>query len=126
VLKHRSLHSHTKTGADIWILAAINTPHHNSVCSRQMEELLTAEGIVHFYIPPLRQRAEDISPLFDYYWDYLTSNLKKLTLKRPNKIIMEMLIQYQWPGNIQELQLFIKDAIFMGDWYKALGKYNMI
>jgi DNA-binding NtrC family response regulator len=126
VLKHRSMYPPSKTGGGIWILAAINTIYRDSLAMQKVEELKISKDVVSINIPPLRQRAEDISPLFDYYWDYLTSHFKKQPLKRPNNIIMEILTQYRWPGNIQELQQFIKDALSIGDWYKAIEKYHII
>jgi len=54
-------------------------------------------------IPPLRERPEDILPLFKYFIIYFT---KKYNLKpvRFNQLAIDALISYNWPGNVRELK----------------------
>jgi DNA-binding NtrC family response regulator len=63
-------------------------------------------------LPPLRKRKEDI-PLYTYHF------LKKAVLKlnkrveRINSKVLDMLMQYDWPGNLRELQGVIERAVIL-------------
>jgi DNA-binding NtrC family response regulator len=123
LLKYRSLRPNSATGADIWILAGVHLADDTINYMEIGQTLRKAKGVDNIYIPPLRRRVEDIPFLFDFYWDYFTSDLKRLTLKRPPNIIMKALSRHRWPGNIEELKSLIKDAVTIGDWNKTLEEY---
>jgi len=59
--------------------------------------------VIPFFVPPLRERKEDI-PLFARYF------LKELAAtygRRPREITddaIELLMRYSWPGNVRELR----------------------
>ncbi|HLO59166.1 MAG TPA: sigma-54 dependent transcriptional regulator [Bacteroidales bacterium] len=78
------------------------------------EDLLYRINTIMLEIPPLRERKEDIPLFVDYF-------LKKYTLKygKPGfnieKQAMEKLIQYNWPGNIRELQHMTEKAVILGE-----------
>lgn len=77
------------------------------------EDLFYRLNVVPIYLPPLRERREDISLLVDYY-------LKKYSLendaivKSIDKEAMDYLCQYNWPGNVRELKNVIQRAVVMG------------
>jgi DNA-binding NtrC family response regulator len=77
------------------------------------EDLFYRLNVVPIYLPPLRERREDISLLVDYY-------LKKYSLendaivKSIDKEAMDYLSQYNWPGNVRELKNVIQRAVVMG------------
>ncbi|WP_132246932.1 sigma 54-interacting transcriptional regulator [Marinisporobacter balticus] len=58
-------------------------------------------SILEVNIPPLRERREDILPLFNYYLKELSSDTINYII---NKKIEEKLIHYNWPGNVRELR----------------------
>ncbi|MBE7444448.1 MAG: sigma-54-dependent Fis family transcriptional regulator [Planctomycetia bacterium] len=77
------------------------------------EDLFYRLNVVPIYLPPLRERREDISLLIDYY-------LKKYSLendaivKSIDKEALDYLCQYNWPGNVRELKNVIQRAVVMG------------
>ncbi len=77
------------------------------------EDLFYRLNVVPIYLPPLRERREDIPLLVSYY-------LKKYSLensamvKSVDKDAMDYLCQYNWPGNIRELKNTIQRAVVMG------------
>ena len=70
------------------------------------EDLFYRLNVVPIRIPPLRNRIEDISDLIHHF------NKQGAELGLPQKIIdpdgMKVLKNYHWPGNIRELENFIK------------------
>ena len=64
------------------------------------------------YIPPLRERKEDIPLLIDYFLEYfaMEGGKKKKTM---NKEAMEAFINYSWPGNVSELINVIERFVIM-------------
>jgi len=66
-------------------------------------------GALNLYIPPLRERKEDISLLSEHI---IQSN-PQFKNKKLSKKAIEILVQYGWPGNIRELQNVIRRALFL-------------
>jgi DNA-binding NtrC family response regulator len=77
------------------------------------------KGVV-LRLPPLRERKEDIPALTEYFLAKHSLELKKKTpeLERSAR---ELLISYDWPGNIRELENVAKKMVAVGDLKLALG-----
>ena len=56
-------------------------------------------------VPPLRQRAEDIPPLMEYFVGRYAKGIGK-NIRHIAKQTLEQLQAYSWPGNIREVQNF--------------------
>lgn len=87
---------------DVRIIAAANEELKRKVENGSFRsDLFYRLSILEVNIPPLRERREDIMPLFNHY-------LKELSNDEANYIINEKteekLIQYNWPGNVRELR----------------------
>ena len=65
-------------------------------------------------VPPLRDRKEDIPLLVEYLTERYASKAGK-KIKNIEKRTLELLIAYQWPGNIRELQNVIERAVILCD-----------
>lgn len=76
------------------------------------EDLYYRLNIVSLHIPPLRERREDILPLIDYFIEKYAkeNNRNKLTL---SKEAVDLLIKYNFPGNVRELENIIERAIVL-------------
>jgi len=61
-------------------------------------------------IPPLRQRTEDIEPLFAHFLDKAAKDLGKVKPTVP-KELFTLLRNYSFPGNVRELEGLISDAV---------------
>ncbi|HEY9165149.1 MAG TPA: sigma-54 dependent transcriptional regulator [Candidatus Kryptonia bacterium] len=74
------------------------------------EDLLYRLNVVHVEIPPLNQRREDIPLLVDHFLS------KKQTSRRVRNIspeALKLLMNYDWPGNIRELENVIERAAIL-------------
>lgn len=63
-------------------------------------------------VPPLRERAEDIALLVEYFVAMFSSRMKKRIEVIPEEC-MERLIKHTWPGNIRELQNFVERSVIL-------------
>jgi two-component system response regulator AtoC len=76
------------------------------------EDLYYRLNVVPIYLPPLRERKEDILPLAEYFLEQMCLENKK-SLKLLSKETKTKLLAYHWPGNIRELANVIERAIVM-------------
>jgi DNA-binding NtrC family response regulator len=68
--------------------------------------------VMYIYIPPLRKRKEDIPLLVRYFIDMSNENLGK-HIKDVNDSVMDILMDYDWRGNVRELENIIKSAVVL-------------
>jgi two-component system, NtrC family, response regulator AtoC len=71
-------------------------------------------------LPPLRERKEDIPALLEYFVVKHSNELKKNTPELSSEI-RELLVSYDWPGNIRELENVAKKIVAVGNAALALG-----
>ncbi|MCO5387923.1 MAG: sigma 54-interacting transcriptional regulator [Desulfosporosinus sp.] len=70
------------------------------------EDLYFRLNVVPIFIPPLRQRHEDIIPLLNHFRDKFS---KKYGFKREfSPEVIEAFLEYDWPGNVRELENMVE------------------
>ena len=65
-------------------------------------------------LPPLRKRSSDLPVLIDYFLD-LHSKEYQLKPKRLSRRITNLMEQYNWPGNIRQLENMIRSYVLIGN-----------
>lgn len=78
------------------------------------QDLLYRINTVEIEISPLRERREDIPLLSNHYLSLYRRKYRKGKLIVPDQV-MRKLQNYEWPGNIRELQHVIERAVIMSD-----------
>ena len=80
---------------------------------RFRQDLYYRLNVIPIYIPPLRERKEDLVPLM---YHFLEKNNRKfnLTLKLDPRAV-EILANYSWPGNVRELNNVLENIMIMTD-----------
>ncbi len=79
------------------------------------EDLYYRINVFPLYVPPLRERINDIPVLADFFIDKFNKRHGK-NIKRITSMAIDMLMVYHWPGNIRELENCIERAcILSGD-----------
>jgi DNA-binding NtrC family response regulator len=68
----------------------------------------------HLYIPPLRDRPEDIQALAEHFL-IREARRKKKCFKGLSPSTLEVLLHYPWPGNVRELENTVERAVLMHD-----------
>jgi transcriptional regulator with PAS, ATPase and Fis domain len=74
------------------------------------EDLYYRINVVPILIPPLRDRNEDIPSLIDHFINKFSIENNK-NVKGISKEALEAMMQYEWPGNIRELENLIERVI---------------
>jgi len=78
------------------------------------EDLYYRLNVINVEIPPLRERAEDIPLLVDYFCRIFSVNYMK-RIDVVSKEVLENFLNYPWPGNIRELEHAIERAFVLCD-----------
>jgi DNA-binding NtrC family response regulator len=100
---------------DIRLICATNQPIKQMAAQGTFrQDLLYRINTVEIEIPPLRQRQEDIPSLANHFLSFFSRKYRKENLILPDQV-MRRLQQYEWPGNIRELQHAIERAVIMSD-----------
>ena len=76
------------------------------------EDLYYRVNVFPIYMPPLRERKDDIMLLADYFLEKIAAENKK-NISRISTPAIEMLTRYHWPGNIRELENCIERAVLL-------------
>ena len=85
------------------------------------EDLYYRLNVVNIYVPPLRERVEDIPMLVDYFIKkYCTSMNKPPATIEP--AALKRLEEFSYPGNVRELENMIERAIVVGNGKKIMLK----
>ena len=120
------LGSEKEVTADAWVIASTNQNLGENVKKGLFrEDLYYRLNIIKIYIPPLRERPQDISLLIDHYLTKYTSQFGKIRLTKPSNNIIERLISYNWPGNVRELQNVLKSCIVVGNWEEVVDDLSI-
>ncbi len=110
---------------DTWVIAATNQELEENVKKGLFrEDLYYRLNIIKIYIPPLRNRPEDIPSLVDYYVEKYTPQFDSKKLINPGPEDMKMLISYHWPGNVRELQNVLKSCMVIGNWEEVIRELS--
>jgi two-component system response regulator HydG len=95
---------------DIRVIAATNVELARAVEARTFrEDLYYRLNVARFHLPPLRERREDIPLVFEVFLERF--NRKMGTRARLADGAMEALMQYDFPGNIRELENMVEQGV---------------
>lgn len=99
--------------ADVRLIAATNKNLAEMVRSGSFrEDLFFRLRVVEIWLPPLRERREDIPLLAQGFLDeFAGANAKSLAGFTPDS--MELLLAYRWPGNVRELRTAVEHAVVL-------------
>ena len=98
---------------DVRIIAATNQDLEKKIMEGSFrEDLYYRLNVFPIYLPPLRERKEDIPLLVDYFVEKYSREHKK-TVKRVSTPVLDVLMSYHWPGNVRELENVIERAVIL-------------
>jgi len=93
---------------NVRIIAATNKDLKVEVEKRDFRnDLFYRLNVLPVYLPPLRDRKDDIPLLIEFFMNTISKRLNKRKVEIP-KEYLENLISYNWPGNIRELENVIE------------------
>lgn len=98
---------------DVRILSATNQDLEKKIKEKSFrEDLYYRLNVITIFIPPLRERKEDIIPLIDYFIKKYNQRCGK-DIKGITEEAKDILFSYPWPGNIRELENVIERAVVL-------------
>jgi Nif-specific regulatory protein len=98
---------------DVRVIAATNVDLQEAVAREQFrEDLFYRLNVVSIYLPPLRNRREDIPRLIDHFLDKFNAENGR-NLRRISRDMLNVLLRYPWPGNVRELENAIERAVVL-------------
>ncbi|MHB8423029.1 MAG: nif-specific transcriptional activator NifA [Leptospirales bacterium] len=97
---------------DVRIIAATNRNLEEAIRKNQFrEDLYYRLNVVPIYLPPLRQRKEDIPLLIDHFLNrFNIENTRSVFLSSD---AIDSMIQHDWPGNVRELENTMERLVVM-------------
>ena len=107
----RRVGSNRTIRVDVRVIAATNRDIDTEVHEgRFRQDLMFRLNTVMIELPPLRERAEDVPALAEYFASKATSRQIQFS-----KAAVELLQNYDWPGNVRELENAIEHAVSLSD-----------
>ncbi|MCY6483455.1 sigma 54-interacting transcriptional regulator [Clostridium aestuarii] len=106
----------TPKKVDVRIIAATNKNLEEMIKTGEFrEDLYYRLNVISISLPPLRDRKEDINLLVEYFIKKISKNLNKKVSNIDSTLLFH-LQNYNWPGNIRELENIIERGINMCDY----------
>ncbi len=98
---------------DVRVIAATNVDLQQQVAAGAFrEDLFYRLNVVSIYLPPLRNRREDIPRLIDHFLDKYNA-LNGRNVRRISREVLSVLLRYPWPGNVRELENAVERAVVL-------------
>jgi formate hydrogenlyase transcriptional activator len=105
----------TPIRVDVRVIAATNRDVQAAIeASTFRSDLFYRLNVFPIAVPALRERADDIPLLVEYFIDRYARKAGK-TIRRVNKRTLNLLRSYPWPGNVRELQNVIERSVIVCD-----------
>jgi two-component system response regulator AtoC len=99
-----------------WVLASTNHDLEQDVRDRLFrEDLYYRLNIISIFIPPLRERPEDIDLFIDYFAGQFAQKIEGPVFEFTVDV-RDFFRQYSWPGNVRELKNMVERLMLLGDW----------
>jgi transcriptional regulator with GAF, ATPase, and Fis domain len=100
---------------DVRLIAATNRELTTMVEAGQFrEDLYYRLNVVTMEMPPLRERKDDVAALANFFIRRFAGELKK-KIQGLETDALKLLMRYQWPGNIRELENAIERAVLLAE-----------
>jgi transcriptional regulator with PAS, ATPase and Fis domain len=122
----RRLGGKTDLPVDVRVIAATNKVPDEAIKDKLLrEDLFYRLNVFHIFLPPLRDRKDDIGPIADA----ILSNLNKkhsLRISGLHADALAKLITYDWPGNVRELRNVLERSAIISSEGLLLPKHLSI
>jgi len=119
------LGSRTTTKADVRILAATNIKVEEAFASKMLrEDLYYRLSGFTMQIPPLRDRKKEIPLLLEHFMKRNATQFSSPE-RRFSARLVQASLSYSWPGNLRQLENFVRRYLVLGDEELAISELRM-
>jgi len=106
--KIRRVGSNTEISVDVRIISATNKDLQEEMRNGNFRsDLFYRLNVISINIPPLRERKDDIPLLLNYFLKHYNQQFNR-TIEGFEKEVMNIFMNYSWPGNIRELENIVE------------------
>lgn len=110
---------------DVRVIATMNEdPYTAMENGRLREDLFYRLSVVNIIIQPLKNRKEDIPVLIDHFLQKHSERLQ-IRVDKVEPEVMNIFLNYEWPGNIRELEHTIEGCINMLDGESTIAYHHL-
>ena len=107
--------SSKEVSVDVRVICATNRDLSEFVAEKNFrEDLYYRLSVFEVIVPPLRERGGDIRRLIDHFLELFKAKHGRMQLEISDAG-MEVLLKYQWPGNVRQLRNVIDSAVVMAE-----------
>src|SRR5271166_777837 len=100
---------------EVRVIAASNRDLEREVREgRFRQDLYYRLAIISIFLPPLRERKEDIQPLVEFFLGHYNRKFRK-SVRGITYDSRRLLLNYDWPGNVRELKNALERAMILED-----------
>lgn len=115
------LGSEREIKADTWVIAATNHDLSEKIIEKTFRaDLYYRLNIIKIYIPPLRERPEDILELVNFYTNEFITQFSYKNIKKLDTKTIDAFLSYHWPGNVRQLQNTLKRVLLLGNGFEII------
>jgi two-component system nitrogen regulation response regulator NtrX len=98
---------------DVRVIAATNKDLEDEIGKGNFrEDLFYRLNVIPFFVPPLRERKEDVPALTRHFLKEISGSYSR-RIKEITDDAIETLMRYSWPGNVRELRNVIERVVIM-------------
>lgn len=106
------------------VIAATNIDVKSAIQERRFrEDLYYRINGYSVSLPPLRERREEIPLLFRYFMQRMAEKYARRPIAMTDRLLAACM-QYPWPGNLRELECFVKRFLVLGDEGAAIAELS--
>lgn len=130
--KYMKVGGETYVDVDVRLISAMNVDPEEAIKNKLLrKDLFFRLGVIQFFVPPLRERKEDVEPLVRHFIKTYNKKMNK-NVVGIEEDVHEAFECYPWPGNVRELRNVMESAfnmtegeyITLGDIPEKLRKYS--
>lgn len=106
----------TPVPVDVRLISATHRSLRQAVAEGKFRaDLMFRLRVIPLFLPPLRQRPEDIEPLVNKFIGALNASSTERNVERVSERTLSTLRRHSWPGNVRELQNVLHYAFLLGE-----------
>ena len=98
---------------DVRVISAMNVDPREAIRNKTLrQDLFFRLGVIQFFLPPLRERKEDIALLVEHFIQCYNQKMNK-TVEELDESVLRVFLDYSWPGNVRELRNVMESSFNM-------------
>lgn len=113
--KYMKLGGERYVDVDVRVISAVNVDPEEAIKNNSLRsDLFFRLGVVQFFVPPLRERKEDLKPLTEHFISYYNSRMNRQAMG-VDEDVRRVFENYPWPGNVREFRNVMESAFNMAE-----------